>query len=104
MGIKKVFKKIGSFFKKAFVAVFGSDAAAKFAEAAKAMLKSAFGSIVIAVVQELDEANLSSAEKREEAVKRIALSAIEQGLNVKESFIRLMVEIAVQRLRGAVPE
>lgn len=103
MGIKKAFKAIGGFFKKAFIGIFGSEAARQFAEAAKAMLASTFGAIVLGVVQELSFENLSTAEKREEAVRRIAAAAISKGLNVRESMIRLLIEIAVQSLKGVVP-
>lgn len=95
---------IGKFFKGLFGTIFGKSALKKLAEAGKALLSSALGQIAWAVVNELDGANLSTADKRLEALKRIAAKAKEAGLDVKDSAISLLIEMAVQRLKGVVPK
>lgn len=108
MGIKaafKKFKKIGSFFKKLALKVFGKEALEKLAEAGKAVLASALGKIIWQVVEEVENIpNLDGTEKYEEAFKRITGKAMEAGLDAKESFINLGIELAVARLKGLVPK
>lgn len=95
------FKKAGKFVSMAFVVVFGSRAAKLFAKAAKSMLKTALGTIAMAVVAELNLENLSNDEKREEAVRRILARAKSEGVAFKTSLIRQLIEMAVERLKGA---
>ena len=103
--VGRVFKKIGSFFKKLGLALFGKEALEKLADAGKAVLASALGKIVWAVVQEVENIpNLTGTDKYEEAFKRITGKAVEAGMDVRESFINLLIEMAVQRLKGIVPE
>lgn len=95
------FKKAAKFVSTAFVIVFGEQAAKLFAKAAKSMLKTALGAIAMAVVSELEFENLTNNEKREEAVKRIIARAKGEGVAFKTSLVRQLIEIAVERLKGA---
>lgn len=51
------------------------------------------------VVTELNYENLTNDEKRKEAIKRISERALAQGNSVKESLIRLAIELAVAALK-----
>ncbi len=102
MGIKKAFKALGRFFKKAGLALFGQPALNKLAAAGKALLNSALGKIVWAVVAELEASTLPGADKRRAAFEKIVAQAKAAGLEVKDSFINLLIELAVQRLKGLI--
>ncbi len=93
------FKSLGRFFKKFVVVVFGKSAAKALANAAKEVVKSAFGKIVLAIVSELSLSNLTNGEKREAAFERIQAEALGRGLVVKSSLINLVIEMAVLRLK-----
>ncbi|HEY0759708.1 MAG TPA: phage holin, LLH family [Acidisarcina sp.] len=107
MSFSSVFKGIGHGIKvvfagaaHGFVALFGSDVAKQFAAASIALLKSAIGAIVTKVVGELATSDLSSNAKREEAVVQILAFAAQQGITVAESEVRMLIEIAVQFVKG----
>ena len=93
------FKSLGRFFKKFVVVIVGKGAAKALAVAAKKMFQSAFGQIVLAVVVELAASNLSNGEKRQAAYDRIKAEAAAQGLELKDSLINLVIEMAVLRLK-----
>ena len=94
---KRFLKKVS----KAFVIVFGSKVAKRFAKASKSLLKTALGSIALSVVAELELSNLSTAEKRQQAFNRIVARAKSEGIVYKASLINIAIEFAVQRLKGA---
>jgi len=107
MSFSSIFKGIGHGIKVAvvgvahgFVALFGSDAAKQFASASLALLKSAIGAIVMQVVTELGSGDLSSSAKREEALTQILALAAAKGISVAESEARMLIEIAVQFVKG----
>ena len=104
MGIKKVLKKIAWPFIKLGKVLFGKSGLDALKAAGKALLNSALGKIVWSVVAELEASNFSNEEKRAAAFARIALAAKDAGLDVKASFINLLIELAVQRLKGVVPQ
>ncbi|KKK82004.1 hypothetical protein LCGC14_2807720 [marine sediment metagenome] len=93
------FKKLGRFFKKFVVVIFGKAAAKALAEAAKKMFQNAFGSVVLAIVAELSASNLSNGEKRRAAYDRIKAEAEARGVEMKDSLINLVIEMAVLRLK-----
>lgn len=97
----KVFKFVGSFFAMIGKGVWQAVKNLVTSDQVKAMLKTAQGKIVAAVVAELDATNLSSDEKRAEALKRIAAACKAEGLEFRESFVRLLLELAVARLKAA---
>lgn len=107
MSFRSVFKGIGHGIKvvvvgvaHGFVALFGSAAAKQFAAASLALLKSAIGVIVAQVVTTLSTSDLSSNAKREEAVVQILAAAGKEGIVVAESEVRMLIEIAVQFVKG----
>jgi len=93
------FKKLGRFFKKFVVVLFGKSAAKALANAAKQMFQSAFGSVVLGIVAELSASNLSNAEKRSAAFGRVKELAEFKGVEMKDSLINLVIEMAVLRLK-----
>ena len=115
MSIVDVFKKIGHGIKvvattiaHGFVSLFGSEAAKKFVEASSSLLQSAVGQIVLKVVEDMQATDLDTNAKREAAVVEIMKIASEQAITVAESEVRLLIELAVQFVKGrfaiALPE
>lgn len=105
-GFRKVgrgLKAIARLFRKLFLALFGAEALASFLRAARLLLETQLGRIVWAAVEALAAANLTNEEKRRLAFDRIAREARTAGLIVKDSLINLLIEIAVQRLKGLIP-
>lgn len=107
MDAKKVFIAVGHFFKhcavgvsEAFVAIFGSDAAHTFAVGAESMLKSALGVIVTEVVAEVQNV-ASGVDKRGLAFDKISITAKSAGIQAGDSIINMLIELAVNRLKGA---
>lgn len=107
MSLTTVFKGIGHGIKvvavgvaHGFTALFGSDVAKQFASASIALLKSAIGVIVTKVVTELASGDLSSSAKREQAVTQVLALAATEGISVAESEVRLLIEVAVQFVKG----
>lgn len=54
----------------------------------------------IDTVKELQESDLTSAEKRKEAFKKIKAEAIERGLAFTESALYLIIELALQYVKN----
>lgn len=107
MDLLGVFKAIGHFVKhvavivsQAFVSLFGSDAAHTFAVAAESLLHSAIGQIAWTAVQEAQ--NLAAGtDKAATAFSTIATAAKAQGITVADSVINMLIEVAVQKLKGS---
>lgn len=97
-GIKKVAVTIA----KDFEALFGTAAAEQFAQASIALLKSAVGTIVTQVVDDMENTTLDSTAKRETAVAQILEIAAKAGISVAESEVRLLIELAVTFVKGKV--
>lgn len=93
------FKTVGAKVSGFFVAVFGSEAAHAFGDAALGVLKSALGVIAQDAVSAVESLALDSASKREEAFKRVVTDAQKQGLQFSTSLVNLLIELAVQRLK-----
>lgn len=96
-------KALARLFQRLFLVLFGREALEHFQRAAAAMLATELGRIAWAAVEALASLNLPGEEKRRRAFARIAREARDAGLAVKDSFINLLIEIAVQRLKGLVP-
>ena len=69
-------------------------------DAVKQLLNTALGAIAEQVVSELQVENLANGEKRQAAIQRISAKALEQGLEVKESVVRLLVELVVAKIKS----
>ncbi|MFQ5925900.1 MAG: phage holin, LLH family [Terriglobia bacterium] len=105
-GFKKVgrgFKKLARVFRKLFLVLFGREALGAFQRAALLLLRTQLGRIVWAVVEAVDLLKVEGEAKRREAFRRILREAKAAGLEVKDSLINLLIEVAVQRLKGLVP-
>lgn len=87
-----------------FVAIFGAQASADFAKAAEEILKSDFGKVVEKIVEGL----VSVAEAQGGAAARSAVfdaikaQAVSSGLDLKDSLINLLIELAVTKLKGTL--
>ena len=104
-----LFSKIAHFFhgaavkvSAAFVAVFGKEAATQFAQGAFALLKTAEGKIALDAVEAVQALATDGAGKRAAAFEKIAADFKVQGLTVGESMINMLIELAVQYLRGSI--
>ena len=107
MSVASVFKSIGHGVKTAvkyvearFVALFGEDAAKQFVKVSYTLLQSAAGKIVLQVVTDLNDTTLDSSAKRETAVQQVKELARQQAIQVAESEVRLLIELAVQFVQG----
>ena len=69
-------------------------------DAVKQLLSTALGAIAEQVVSELQVENIANGEKRQAAIARISAKALEQGLEVKESAIRLLIELVVAKIKS----
>ena len=92
-----VFKAIGNFFKKVFGWVIKNTDVDEF-------FKEEFNTIVIPVVAQISLLTITSAEKREMAVKQIAQALAQVGKSVAEHVIRLAIELAVAKSKGTIGE
>jgi hypothetical protein len=109
--MSSLFSKIAHFFHDAavkvsdvFVKLFGKDVAHKFAQGALALLKTAEGKIVLDAV-EAAETLLPSADgatKRAKAFEKIVADLKTQGLQVSTSIVGMLIEVAVQFLKGSI--
>jgi hypothetical protein len=104
-----LFSKIANFFhtaavkvSDAFIAVFGKDAAEKFAQGALSLLKSAEGKIVLDAVEAVQTLSTDGAGKRAAAFEKILADFKTQGISVGESVINMLIELAVQYLQGSI--
>ena len=93
------FKHISVFVSDAFVQVFGQDIAHMFVVGAESALKSALGKLALTAVQEV-EGLASGAEKKAAAFAKVVAGAKIAGINVADSIINMLIEIAVQKIKG----
>lgn len=106
-GLKKVgrgLKAVARLFRNLFLKLFGLEALIQFERAARLLLETQLGRIAWAAVQALaiPQSGIENEEKRRQAFQQIATEARAAGLTVKDSIINLLIEIAVQRLKGLV--
>ena len=102
------FLAIGHFFQNAqiwiskeFEAVFGSKAATAFALGAEALLKTAAGKIVVGVVQAAATLEISGPAKAALALSQLPALIEGAGLTASTSMLNLLIETAVQKVKGA---
>lgn len=92
-------KHVSVYVSDKFIGLMGKDAAHTFAVGAESLLKSDLGKIVTVAVEEVQ--NLASGtDKMAVALGKVLTEATKQGLDVKESLARMLIEIAVGRLKG----
>jgi len=93
------FKHVGVYVSDSFIALFGADSAHTFAVGAESLLRSKLGVLAWEAVQEVENM-ASGAEKNAAAFAKIAAGAKAAGTEVKDSLIKLLIEVAVGRLKG----
>jgi hypothetical protein len=93
------FKHIAVFVSDLFVQLFGADIAHTFVVGAESLLKSEIGKIAWAAVNEV-QALASGAEKKAAAFAKILAGAKAAGITVTDSIINMLIEIAVQKIKG----
>lgn len=107
------FGKIGHFFAvvgksvgHAFVVLFGSEAAHAFAAGAKALLQTALGKLALDAVDAVESLSptAGNAEKRAAAFAKLVGDAKGQGLNISDSIANMLIEVAVNALKGHLNE
>lgn len=98
--IAHFFHNVEVFVSDTFVKVFGADAAHNFAVGAEGILKTDLGKIVWAAVNEV-EALAAGTEKQGAAFAKIVAVATAQGIDAKGSIVNLLIELAVQKLKGS---
>jgi hypothetical protein len=82
-----------------FVAVFGSDAAHKFADGSVALLKTELGKIALDAVAYAATLKLgTSKEVHDAAAVKIEMDALSSGVSVTNGLINLVIELAYQAL------
>ncbi len=107
-----MFDRIATWFRRGatvvgsiFIRLFGADASRQFAAASLDILKSAAGQIALDTVRSVAGiSTFTNAQKRTAAFTRIAQVAKDQGLSVPDSLINLLIELALQALKGQIPE
>jgi hypothetical protein len=100
--IQEFFESTGAHIKSAFVSLFGEHAGAELAVAAESWAKTELGQIALVVVQGLETAALSPADKQKQAFQAIGAHLAAQGKTMPSSAINFAIEMALQLVRGAV--
>src|SRR6266705_316040 len=103
---ESVWKRITGFFHAAghlvsepFITLFGKDAATHFASASLALLKTTVGQIAMTAVSEASK--MASGTEAHKIAFATTLSEIEKlGLGAKDSEINLLIELALQAVKG----
>lgn len=86
----------------AFVHIFGKDASQAFAQGALRLLKTAQGKIVLDAVEAVATLEADGAGKRAAAFEKIGADFKTQGISVGENVINMLIELAVQYLKGTI--
>ena len=89
---------------KAFVDVFGEEAAHAFAKGAGAILKSEVAVVAQQACQSLEDVRpaLSNEVKRAQAFQQIKDSLVKSGVVVADGLINLLIEIVVQAIKSRI--
>lgn len=107
------FKKVGHEIKAGakafghiFVALFGKKASQEFVASAEEILKSDFGKVIQAIVNGLMgvAASQGGAVARAQALTEIKTAAVSAGLDLKDSLINLLIELAVNKAKGTLAQ
>jgi hypothetical protein len=100
MSIGRFFHNVAHPFVVLFHKIVGSDAFKSFIGAAESLLESKLGVIAWDAVRWAGTLTADGAGKRAAAFKKIIEDAEAAGLDYKDSIINLLIEIAVQKLKG----
>ena len=94
------FKKVEVWVSAVLVKLFGQQAAQQFAAGAVAILKTEVGKIALAAVQAALTLTSDGAAKRAAAFAAIGTQAKASGIAVSDSLINLLIETALQAVKG----
>ncbi len=94
------FHAAGHLVSEGFIKLFGKDAATHFASASLGLLKTTVGQIAVTAVTEASKA-ASGAEAHKIAFSTVISEIEKLGLAAKDSEINLLIELALQSVRGA---
>lgn len=95
-----IFKVIGDFFKNAFFPKFKDFLKSVFTSAVSVAMAEVQDTVT-KVVKDLSSSDLSTADKREEAYKRVVETLKSSGKEASESIIRSTIELAVLSLKNS---
>jgi len=104
--LEEAVKAIGHKIAGAFVAIFGKEVAADWAKATEALLaNSPTGQIAVKVVTDVQNtmATASNDVKYESAKGGILKELEALGVQIGESLLNLLIELAVQKVKGSLP-
>lgn len=100
--IVSFFKSVGVKVSALLVAVFGRETAQQLGDVAIEALKTSLGVIVMDAVVLVQSLQIGSEAKRAEAFKKIVADASRLGITFSHSLVNLLIELAVQRLKGTI--
>lgn len=100
MSIGRFFHNITHPFVALFGLIFGADARHNFAVAAESLLNSELGKLAWAAVQAAEQLAVDGIGKRAQAFSEIETAAKQAGLEFKDSIVNMLIELAVQKLKG----
>jgi len=100
MSVSRFFHNVFHPFVALFGKIFGEDARHNFAVAAEALLHSELGKLAWAAVQAAEQLAVDGLAKRAEAFSEIETAAKQAGLEFKDSIVNMLIELAVQKLKG----
>ena len=98
--VENFFKSVGAKIKSAFVSVFGAQTGEALAASAEQWAKTELGQVAITVVQGLESAAGSPADKQAQAFTAIGTQLKAQGASIPSSLINFAIEFALQIVRG----
>jgi hypothetical protein len=98
--IAHFFKNVEVVVSDVFVKLFGADAAHNFAAAGESLLKTELGKLAWSAVNEA-QALAAGTDKRAAAFGNLVAAAKTAGLEVKDSIVNLLIELAVQKVKGS---
>jgi hypothetical protein len=85
-----------------FEKLVGHDRAVAFAHASVELLKDGLGKIAASAVDEAELLAIPGAEKFAHATSVVASKALEAGLDAKKHEIQLLIQLAVNVLKGSI--
>jgi hypothetical protein len=98
--VTSFFHAAGHLVSEAFIKLFGNDAATQFASASLSLLKTTVGQIAMGAVTEAAKV-ASGAEAQKAAFSTVISEITKLGLSAKNSEINMLIELAVQAVKGS---
>lgn len=100
--VEDFFKQVEVTVSTVFIDLFGKTAAQQFGKATIALLNEGVGAIALQTVTALQTtmAGSSSSQKQAAAYEQILSVAKTQGLQVSNSLVNMLIELAVQKIQG----